>query len=44
MKKQSKNFYAALKDDPKAIIKWCKEEIKAYEDLIKLVEGKKKKK
>lgn len=39
MSKASNNFYNALKDDPKAIVKWCKDEIKEYQKLIKLIEG-----
>jgi len=41
-KEESKGekFYNILEDDPKAIIKWCKEEIKAYKELIKLLGGK----
>lgn len=33
----SENMYKALKDDPKAIIAWCEEEIEQYKNLIKLV-------
>ena len=32
-----KNFYNALKDDPKAILKWCDEEIEEYKKLKKLI-------
>ena len=32
-----KNFYNALKNDPQAILKWCDEEIKAYQELKKLI-------
>jgi hypothetical protein len=39
-KNQAKNFYTGLKDDPESIIKWCEEEIEAYQELIKLVKGK----
>ena len=34
----AQNFFDSLKDDPKAIIKWCRREIKAYEELIALLE------
>ena len=40
MSQSAKNFYNALKDDPDAIIKWCEEEIEAYEELIKLIRSK----
>jgi hypothetical protein len=36
------NFYNALKDNPKEIIKWCRAEIKEYERLIKLLSKKSK--
>ena len=32
-----KNFYNALKDDPKAILKWCDDEIEEYKKLKKLI-------
>lgn len=34
------NFFKSLKDDPKEIIAWCREEICAYERLIELIEEK----
>ncbi len=36
--KAANNFFNSLKDDPKAIVAWCKEEIEAYKRLIELVE------
>ena len=32
------NFYNVLKDNPRAIIRWAKSEIKEYQKLIKLIE------
>lgn len=32
----------AIKDKPEAIIKWCKNEIKEYQKLIKILENRKK--
>ena len=36
-KSASKSIYNALKDDPRAVIDWCEEEIRAYMELIKLI-------
>lgn len=36
---EAQNFFNALKDNPDKITAWCKKEIAAYEDLIKLVDG-----
>ena len=36
--KGAENFYNAFKDDPQAIIDWCRKEIEAYEELIKIIE------
>jgi len=38
MTKQAKEWYETLKDNPQEIIDWCKREIEAYQDLIKLIE------
>ena len=40
MKKESKaqDFADTIRNDPKAIIKWCKEEIAEYQKLIKILE------
>lgn len=43
MKKAAKNFYDTLKDNPEAIIAWAESEIRAYQELIKLVKKEKKK-
>jgi len=42
-KERAKDFYKTIQTDPLAIIRWCKREIKAYEELIKLIESKVKK-
>jgi len=43
MKKNDKTaaerFYDSIVHDPEAIIKWCKGEIKAYEELIAIIEN-----
>jgi len=43
MKKNDKTaaerFYDSLVNDPAAIISWCKGEIKAYEELIAIIEN-----
>jgi len=43
MKKNDKTaaerFYDSIVHDPEAIIKWCKSEIKAYEELIAIIEN-----
>jgi hypothetical protein len=39
-KSSAQKFADSIKDNPKAIIEWCREEIKAYQELIKLLEKK----
>lgn len=41
-KSKAENFYESLKENPEEIIQWAKDEIKEYEHLIKLLEGKTK--
>ena len=40
--KASNNFYNSIKDDPEKIIKWCEEEVAAYQELIKMIKEKNK--
>jgi len=45
MKKEEKKssadtFYNSLKGNPEAIIEWCKDEIREYQKLIKLIKSK----
>lgn len=37
MKTGADNFLDTLKKNPEEIIKWCEEEIKEYQKLIKLI-------
>lgn len=39
-KDSANNFFKSIKSNPKEIILWCEREIKAYEELIKLIKGK----
>ena len=39
-KSTAQNFADTIRDDPKAIIGWCRREIIEYEKLIKILEGK----
>jgi len=40
-KRQSENWFEALREDPKEIIAWCRSEIREYQNLIKLIESEK---
>ena len=42
-KERAKDFVKTIINNPIAIIRWCKREIKAYEELIKLIEKEVKK-
>ena len=41
MTTNEQDFADTLTDNPDRIIEWCKKEIKAYQDLIKILEERK---